>query len=331
MSAQSRRTEDSSHSSDFFSPISISFFQGKEKSWIGARLSPIKSFDNDIDMESSERTSLLNRGSKIHPLWNSPPATNQRSFRKRRLQFSYIVCTMSVLHMFCMGVYDVFETYRLYRLGSNDASLHVWSLPYLIPPKDTLLLFGSLSPNYFALQSRYVVSPLIASFSATSLVELLVCLSSWKLLGISNRRAEEKKNDTPRYFQNDELYNIFAVYVASVLTGILYLWVYDDPYTLTGCFSWGTIGVLCCIGMARPLHRFELFVMASIVLIVSLLTRPYNSVWGCNGGAFLGWALGALQSPNKYVNLLGTGLAVFVVSFPVLNLFFLGTFVYSSA
>ena len=51
--------------------------------------------------------------------------------------------------------------------------------------------------------------------------------------------------------------------------------------------------------MARPTHRFELFVVATIFVLLSLFQRPFGSVWGTTGSAFFGWALGAAGLTNE--------------------------------
>jgi multisubunit Na+/H+ antiporter MnhG subunit len=75
----------SSDSSEFFSPISISFFQPKhavptperlpplhDTSWIGARLSPIRSFDNDESIVSSPENSVERRNVKTALRYQEP-------------------------------------------------------------------------------------------------------------------------------------------------------------------------------------------------------------------------------------------------------------------
>lgn len=96
---------ESDESSDFFSPISASFFLPKslDTSWIGARMSPICSFEDDDDESTPRRTSLLPhdrfqanedspllvsaKHNKIHPLWRGGGGdTPKRSNRKKTQQ-----------------------------------------------------------------------------------------------------------------------------------------------------------------------------------------------------------------------------------------------------
>lgn len=88
--------------------------------------------------------------------------------------------------------------------------------------------------------------------------------------------------------------------------------------------------------MARPLHRFELFVLATLYVFVALFQRPGGSVWGTTGSAFIGWALGAagmVEHPIVYsgvnendrhglpfITFAGTGLSLLIILFPLFTL-----------
>ena len=92
--------------------------------------------------------------------------------------------------------------------------------------------------------------------------------------------------------------------------------------------------------MARPLHRFELFVMATLFVFLALSQRPFGSVWGTTGSAFFGWALsaaGLTEQPNirsstgmndndrhglSFITFLGTGFSLLILIFPVFTLAF---------
>lgn len=90
----------------------------------------------------------------------------------------------------------------------------------------------------------------------------------------------------------------------------------------------------------RPLHRFELFVLATTFVFLSLFQRPFGSVWASTGSAFFGWALGAaglVESPStaaaaavaagnendrhgsKVISFLGTGFALLILLLPVFS------------
>jgi hypothetical protein len=133
-------------------------------------------------------------------------------------------------------------------------------------------------------------------------------------------------------------YEFVTVYVGSALTGQLWMWTYDTTENaVAGCVAWGTCGVLCAIGMAKPHYRFEAFVLASLLLLLSLFQRPYDSVLGTTGSAFFGWSLGAAGLVNKIEppklnendfketkigSFIGTGFFVLIVSLPFLSLTF---------
>jgi hypothetical protein len=138
-------------------------------------------------------------------------------------------------------------------------------------------------------------------------------------------------------------YQLGSIYVLAASVGQLWMWTFDFHFVAVGCVSWGTCGVLCTLGMSLPMYRFELFVTAASLLLLSLLLRPYSSVHGTAGSAFFGWALGALLyvEPHplhdrhvmyvgnrndvkgmKAVTLIGTAGTVFVISVPVLSLAF---------
>jgi hypothetical protein len=408
------RTDDSSGSSDFFSPISISFFQRHQaggssgtssaerlpplhdSSWIGARLSPIRSFDKETGgsdddeddderhkalhdtleaapfVNANERTSLLVRNhsdqqpeqrgmnnnlSKIHPLWRSPPqekdgdkTTWGRGATAAAVgnifTLGNLLCTTSGLNLFAMGIYDFYEWYRLYRTNSGDntiSSSHAWSLPWLIPPRDTLVLFGALAPDRIvttagtATRPSYYTGILSSLCVSTSVVEWLLIVGAWRVLNISSK--QRRKHTTPRVLTEPVPWHEFAaIFIGAALTGQLWMWTYDTTeYLVAGCVAWGTCGVLCAAGMARPLHRFELFSLATMLLLLSLFLRPYSSVFGTTGSAFFGWALGAcgfvervehVMYPGngndikgfRAITFLGTGFAVMILSLPVLSL-----------
>lgn len=381
-----RTDESSSGSSDFFSPVSISFFQNRnhnladsttpssrtpihDNSWIGARLSPIQSFDREADPEDeeddlevqqkqssvhrtleaapfvTERTKLLSNNvtqqqqlpmarsrsqSKIHPLWESPVGNPRRSFASvSNLSVGRVVCAVSGFHLVGMALFDTLEAYRLMRTGRSDIGRsHVWTLPFLAPPTSTLRLFGALAPDYILAaedwrSSWYVGGILSSLFITTSVVEWILIAVAWKLI-----RTSAQRQGKPTEFG--------GTFLASCITGQLWMWVYDSTSGRTvGAAAWGTCGVLCAAGMARPGYRFELYIVCATIITLALLQRPTSSVWGATAGAFLGWALGAAgceqaefkdhpSSPSltRLVTLTGTLLAIGIVGSPVLSLAF---------
>lgn len=312
------RPDEASHSSEFFSPIGISFFQQKDHTWIGARLSPIQSFDKEMDEErATERTRLVH--SKIHPLWNSPKP-KQFGFQPKPLRFGTLLVIFSGLHLLAMGIYDVYRSYWELRRGSTaNAMLHLWTLPYLIPPDSTLYIFGMLNPTTKSLVRRLLTTP-VSCGTTTSVVAYFWLVASWRLLYISSRQIRRKR-DTPRRPPPAPWHEFTLIYICSVLAGHLWLAV-DQQVQYVGAATWGTSGVLCAAGMARPSHRFELFCLAAVALIGAALVRPYDSCYGSLGGALMGWALGATGvlevQTSKLISLLGTAAAVAILVAPVL-------------
>lgn len=90
--------------------------------------------------------------------------------------------------------------------------------------------------------------------------------------------------------------------------------------------------------MVRPLHRFELFVLATMFVFVALFQRPFGSVWGATGSAFFGWALGAAgntmmerlpsyspagngndQHGSQVITFMGTASALLILLLPVFS------------
>lgn len=452
------RSDDSSGSSDFFSPISIHFFSRHshggssgtttahalassaerlpplhDSSWIGARLSPIRSFDKeggdddddngseDDDKDThdherhqalhdtleaapfvnpNERTSLLARNlpeqrhpqpqqprggyiihnnnnnvSMIHPVWKSPLPENDNSNATTKgirgawngsnsiFTLGNLLCTASGLCMLAMGIYDLHEWYRWSNAttttttssvdnagGSSSSSMYAWSWPWLVPPRETLLHFGALSPDRMIYATGtphrlYYLVFVSSLFVCTSVVEWLLVVAAWRVVHLSSKQMQKRKSlgriqaEPSLLSSSSSSWHEFAgIYVGAALTGQLWMWTYDTTENvIVGCVNWGTCGVLCATGMARPRHRFELFSLATMLLLLSLFLRPYASVFGSTGSAFFGWALGAcgfVERPElvKYpgngndlrgmraITFLGTGSAVMILSFPVLSL-----------
>jgi hypothetical protein len=320
--------------------------------------------------------------SKIHPLWRSPSSQQQlhgNSFHHRVMMllrkwgccyccnsisnhasFGAALVTMSGIHLWAMGVYDCYQWYHWYRgstmsVDEQDLSMgisHAWTLPLLVPSYETLALFGALAPNQVVDhgEDERWVRRTVSSYSdflsslliCTSVAEWLLVAGAWRLLYLASSR--ELRGVPTYYLVASAWYERAIIYLVSAIAGQLWMWSYDSTNELMamGCVAWGTSGVLCATGMVHPLHRFELFTMATCLVILSLFQRPYGSVFGCTGAAFFGWALGAcgfverrvgmdaINFPGNgndlkstpAVTLLGTGSAVLLLSLPVLNLAF---------
>jgi hypothetical protein len=404
----------STASSDFFSPISIAYFQNHKQettplgtstsmrlppshdsSWIGARLSPIHSFDreeaDDSDHDENEdepkpqshqkvnrriwndasssskkmptasknpaREEPMNAGlgssstNEMNPFSSPPLVPNDVPLPRRTSTDSMAavgvtVCVLSGIHFFVfMGLYDIF-------LSDHGEG---WMWPYGIPSETTLLRWGALSPSFmdeeeFSSSSsiwyhhrKYFISFLSSLIACTSLVEWLLIVLAWRMLYISSTRQYALKQELRPPDVRYTWYQLGSIYVLAAFVGQLWMRTYDLHFVAVGCVSWGTCGVLCIMGMSVPMYRFELFVTAASLLMLSLLLRPYSSVHGTAGSAFFGWALGALiyVEPHplqdrhvmyvgnrndvkgmKAVTLIGTAGTVIVVSLPVLSLAF---------
>lgn len=64
---------------------------------------------------------------------------------------------------------------------------------------------------------------------------------------------------------------------------------FDSSGQTGGGAVWGTCGVICAVGGAKPGLRFILFLTAIVSVFVSLLA-PTNSVMGAISGSFFGWS-----------------------------------------
>jgi hypothetical protein len=237
-----------------------------------------------------------------------------------------------------------------------------WGVPCcLIPSAATLVRFGALSPIRGYDSHGYVINNVIAILTSllicTSVVEWLGIVASWRLLHVSATKAASdaatssaQKNEVTAASPPTAATTATAtlvLFVSTALVGVLWMWCLDwTQHMVVGSLSWGTCGVLCSTGMQRPQHRFELFLFASLLVLLSLLDRPYGSVMGCTGGAFFGWAMGANEQqtsaplsssvhahatvapattgklPDNLTSFLGTGFAVGILLIPVLSLVF---------
>ena len=111
-----------------------------------------------------------------------------------------------------------------------------------------------------------------------------------------------------------------VIYILSAMTGQLWMmafYQYYDNYSntidgtvddessnigitnniISGCTSWGTAGVLCATGMQYPERRFELFILAIIIILLNLF-QPTSSVYGAIGATFFGWSFSSIWLPS---------------------------------
>jgi hypothetical protein len=156
-----------------------------------------------------------------------------------------------------------------------NTSSRAWTFPWLGPSSGTLLMFGGLDPIQTVQYGAYW-RLVTSAFIPSSFLDLCSIYLAWTLL----------------YSSEDPWDRWAVVYLGSILTGQLWMLAWDaTPHVLTGCITWGTGGVLCAAGVARPNQRFIFFVLASILVLFSFVEQPTNSVLGMVGGSYFGWAL----------------------------------------
>lgn len=368
----------SGESSDFFSPISLSFF-GKpsqtqqqqqhqqetpqDTSWIGARLSPIGSFDrepvdedDDEDEDNDQRASIYEKETKqqkalheslrsarfvtertrlletnshhtssvtatampsyslssphqrrhtttafIHPMWNGPQSSRKRNQNRQhdnyndilwgwRVSFGLILCSLSGSLLLAMGLYDIFEwrirsettTTTTMVWWSEYNSNHIaWSFPWLHPTQSALIALGAFVPELIENGSYWRVWT--SMFMCTSLVELLILILSWRCIFVAATASR--------------WYRWSGVYFASLITGQLWTMAWDSQTgVVCGCATWGTIAVLCWIGIQCPSRRFALFLFAAVAISLAYLQQhPFGSIYGMVGSTFCGWGLASSE------------------------------------
>ena len=315
---------DDSDSSEFFSPISISFFQPSNKakatperlpplhdtSWIGARLSPIRSFDNDHEDDDSleqiatalkyndhmpvnEKTVLLRPmqgGVTFHPRYTEPPPSTTKSLCwtpkiPHPFGAGRLVCALS-------GAFLIAQiTESLWRIEQpadmEDLSYMALLVMYL-HNLSTWFWQPAMGDDYVWTHFALSTSTPHASywcmatslFMATTIGEWLLVYMAWTILGCNHRLLSNRQ--------------LIFLFVTSAFTGQLWMLAWEpNPAVLTGCLSWGTCGVLCGAGIVQPYKRFLYFMVAIGLTANACLQRPYNSVLGTLGGSYFGWALAA--------------------------------------
>jgi hypothetical protein len=288
-------------SSDLFSPIRARQFslhsntpeledtlpRLQDTSWLGARVSPIPSLDEDEENDLvtapyrnalqnsglTERSSLLGgrrqMKSTIHPLWDPPPPTPQLGRRQRQpSRFAYTVIVATGIHLACVGLHDGYMWYLSYRRGIEPKYSLSWNLPWLGPSSRTLSRFGAFVPLR-VLQGDYWRS-VTALTATTSVVEWALIAWTWG--------RELRTTDTSGWP---------LLFLLSCITGQLWMTAFHEN-GISGCASWGTGGVACAMGVSWPNRRFDLFLCAIALVLVNLF-QPYSSVYGAIGGSFFGW------------------------------------------
>jgi hypothetical protein len=284
----------------------------QDTSWIGARVSPIPSYDEDEENDyvtaryrkalnessaafltgATESTSLLrnvtttsgNKSKKwsLHPLWDpkqDPILIEQKRIAKTSPTYRLgmlVVCSTGIF-LAIVGLHDAYLWYLSFRKGIEPGYSLTWRWPWLSPSSRTLLRFGAFCPQRLVVQQgqgeywRIVTS----WFASTSLVEWLLTAWGWWCV---------------QYISTGII--IWPLYILCCVTGQLWMAAFHFN-GISGCASWGTSGVLCAIGVARPDRRFVLFLSAIASVVLSLL-EPTSSVYGAIGSIFFGWSFNSV-------------------------------------
>ena len=356
-------------SSDFFSPISLGFFgkdvlpRSHDTSWIGARQSPIPSFDrededdddDDDDEEANkateiyhkalhesleaaqfvnERTSLLHhrrtaaveaRQAPIHPLWHGTTP------EERALKETHSCCRilwgdcLVVISGLHLTLTSAYEIYR-WRTSNENSGTAILSWMSILQPRssETLLISGAMEAERVLLYDQYW----------RMLSSLVVCpsLLNWVLvfLGWSLVYRFRRQNDLVSW------YSWFGTWYGSSMVGLLWMMAWDLRIRpVVGCCLWGTGGVLTAVGIHRPKERWFYFLVCILAVVLSWWEQPCNSVNGIVGATFWGWALGATtcgtqslaskgHSPSG-LSYAGIAAVLSITLAPVLSIAFWGT------
>lgn len=329
----------------------------QDKSWIGARMSPIHS--NDDDDNTASRNGNNNIGADfdpyatnfpsrqpsgfvslsqqhvpsagharteyppfgIHPLqptkWPlSPPGRSNNAaipWLSRCQNVGTFVCGLSGLSLLGMGIYDLYYYYYFSTATSTNQHPPLWdtkwTLPYGQPSGEAKIILGGLVPNSILFQSQYW-RLITSALQCNSILEWLCLLLAWFVC--------QRQSIHPISWAT-----ILTVHTLSTVAGQLWMlaiWLlgsdglvknmYRDNSQqgtlVTHCAAWGTCGVLCFVGMARPNRRFCCFMICIALVVLSLLQHltQINSlpvVVGCTASSFVGWTLFGSQlipSPN---------------------------------
>lgn len=215
------------------------------------------SSSNNSQFNSRNKTISANRTSKIHPLWNSPPSSNNianneprgrvaamAARARQRLRpygtMGMFLSVLSGLHLFAMGGYDLWGWYQQQQVRET-----AWMLPWGIPPQSTLLRFGALAPNSYsssgsssaASQPFYVyyfyryLGVVTSLGVCTSVAEWFLVAAAWRLLHISSRVRKTRPS----------WHEFGAMFLASAWTGQLWMFAFDSTNDLVvGTVAMGT-------------------------------------------------------------------------------------------
>ena len=278
----------------------------KDSSWIGARMSPVAFDDDDVENEdreviapyhkalnesidssfSNERTALLGRRfrtrSKPHPVWGNEEdllsgdiktATKGSHASKNSspgYSWDIILCALSGLHLGCMALHDLYVWYLGYRSTHQMNKDLSWRLPWMSPSTSTLQRFGALIPMKVVQGQPWRIISSI--FMCTSLVEYVLMCWAWYTLRVGG------SHPTSRWV---------GLYFMSTVTGQLWTIAWD-PFGVSGGAVWGTCGVLCAAGAAKPTSRFVLLVISTALFFVSSIGGT-SSAMGAIGSSAFGW------------------------------------------
>ena len=286
--------DDSSSDDEFMSPFaslratfptpkceSETLIARTDASFLGARVSPV-AFDDEQENEdrnviapfrqalhesidssfSNERTSLLGRRSVSK---SAKPANEQESGNRNddndktfkemappRWSWGIILCTLSGIHFTCMAIHDLYIWYLWFRLGRGGQNV-AWQLPLLSPSINTLTRFGAYVPRRVLGGQAWRI--LTSFFMTTSLVEYILTCGAWYALRVEGLRPSVA---------------CVLLFVACSITGQLWAMAWDS-YSVSGVVSWGTSGILCAAGVAKPRQRFMLLVICLSLLALSMI------------------------------------------------------------
>lgn len=282
-----------------------------DNSWIGARVSPINSVDEDDradDLEldrvtapyrkamkefgANERSALLGR--RIHPMWNddnddvtriSGDGVNRKQGLRRPLPqlWGKVIVGASAMHLFCIGLHDIFLWYIQMRRGVYSQYSQAWSIPWLGPSARVLLRFGAYCPGKILWQQQWYRALTSLTLTASIAEWLVLAVAWWQLENITTSGMTATK------------WQIWwpVIFVLTVGTGQLWMAAFSSYYSLSGCAGWGTCGVLCATGVSRPDHRLPLFLTAIALVILNVLQSTSN-VFGAIGASFFGWSFSGI-------------------------------------
>jgi hypothetical protein len=275
----------------------------QDTSWIGARVSPITipTLDDDDDtllmlnrhygdgggdsssgssnrQNINERSALLGkrrprqrtRAEEPNQRWRLQTISHDVSIHGF-LDWGRIVELLSGCHLLLIAIHDLYIWYLSYRLGL-DVDVESWILPWLSPSTAVLTRFGALLP-YQVLEFNQWWRMITFLFLPTSLADYVLVLWSWRIL----RRGGAKP--TRRWCH---------IYLLAALTGLVWMLAFDLS-GIAGAATWGTCGVICATGGAKPKQRFILFMTAICIIMLSLV-EPNNSVMGPVGSSMFGWS-----------------------------------------